>query len=256
MFTLIKKNCHLETAIYRVLNGYDLMLFHKIPIERLSSIIILDEKLKKEPHAFYKSIYEDLQLAFNSIKEKNSLVDLYKDFEDISEFTCQNLYSNNKDYIQKLEEENLNSQVIIENITNNLVKICEFSRISEVNNFRSAYETHFQFIIDGILSLKSLDFSGITNNILSSKYRANVSVFFNYIITFILEITNTIPHKKVIESLITQLDLLIFISHLFFFIFDIIAILVIIFFFIAGINSLCNQIFILKTIFKISEIQE
>ena len=33
VFTLINKNCKLETAIYRALNGYDLMLFHNISIE-------------------------------------------------------------------------------------------------------------------------------------------------------------------------------------------------------------------------------
>ena len=256
VFTLINKNCKLETALYRALNGYDLMLFHNITIERIPSIIILDEELKKEPHAFYKSFYEDLKLAFNSIKEKNSLAGFYKDFEDISEFTCQNLYENNKDYIQKLEEEKLSSKITIENITNSLIKICEFSRISESKNFRTAYENHFQSIRNGILSLNSIDFIGIIANIKNSIYRTNVSVFFNYIITFILEITNTIPHKNVIESLITTLNLLILISHIIFFLWDIIAIIFIIFFYLRGINSLCNQIFILKRVFKVYENHE
>ena len=231
LFSLINKNCQLETGIYRALNGYDLMLFHKIPIEDLTSIVILDEELKKKPHAFFRSFYEDLKIAFNSKKEKNSLVGLYEDLEDISEFTCQNLYANNKDFIEKLEKEKRESPISIANITNNLVKICEFSKFCKSKNFRSAYEIHFQFIRNGILALKTIDFSGIIDNIKSIKYRTNASVFFCYIITYILEITNKIPHQNAIESLIIKFKILLLISHIIYLLYDIIAILLVVFFF-------------------------
>ena len=65
IFNLMNKNCQLETGIYRALNGYDLMLFHNITLENLPSFVILDEELKKEKFAFFKSFYEDLKLAFN-----------------------------------------------------------------------------------------------------------------------------------------------------------------------------------------------
>jgi hypothetical protein len=256
IFNLINKNCRIETGIYRALNGYDLMLFHNITLENLPSVVILDEELKKETFGFFKSFYEDLKLAFNSKKEKNSLANMYKDFEDMSEFTCDNLYANNIDYIQKLEEENKRANQNLQNITKNLVQICEFSRISETKDFRTAYETHFQLIRNGILAIKNLTISGTIENIINNYYRNNVSIFFNYIITFLLEITNTIPHQNIIEALITKLRFNIIISHIIYLLYDLIAILFVVFFFISGINSLCNRIFILKKIFKVYEIHE
>jgi hypothetical protein len=256
IFNLINKNCQLETGIYRALNGYDLMLFHNITLENLPSFVILDEELKKEKFAFFKSFYEDLKLAFNSKKEKNSLAGLYKDFEDISEFTCDNLYANNIDYIQKLEEEIKITNKNLQNITKNLVQICEYSRISETKDFRTAYETHFQLIRNGILAIKNLTISGTIENIINNYYRNNVSIFFNYIITFLLEITNTLPHQNIIEALISKLRLNIIVSHIIYLLYDIVAVLFVVFFFISGINSLCNRIFILKKIFKVYEIHE
>jgi hypothetical protein len=256
IFNLINKNCEIETGIYRSLNGYDLMLFHNITLENLPSIIILDKELRKEQNAFYKSFYEDLKVAFNNKKEKNSLVGLYEDFEDISEFNCQNIYTNNKDYIQKLEEENQSSKNKIANITNDLVKICEYSRIGESKNYRTAYQVHFQLIRNGILAIKNNTFIGIIDNINTSGYRARVSVFFNYIITFILEITNTIPHRNTFQLLISKFKELILISHAVYLFYDVVAILFVIFFYISGVNSLCNRISILKKIFKIYEIHE
>ena len=256
IFNLINKNCRIETGIYRALNGYDLLLFHNITLENLPSLIILDEELKKEQNAFYKSFYEDLKVSFNNKKEKNSLVGLYEDFEDISEFNCQNIYTNNKDYIKKLEEENQSSENKIANITNDLVKICEYSRIDESKNYRTAYQVHFQLIRNGILAIKNNTFIGMIDNINTSKYLAVVSVFFDYIITFILEITNTIPHLNIINLLISKLKELILISHGIYLFYDVVAILFVIFFYISGINSLCNRIFLLKKIFKIYEIQE
>ena len=59
-----------------------------------------------------------------------------------------------------------------------------------------------------------------------------------------------------IESLITKLNLLILVSHIIYFLCDIIAIFFVVFFYLRGINNLCNQIFILKKVFKVFEMHE
>ena len=254
LFSLINKNCRLETGIYRALNGYDLMIFHNLTMDDITSFVLLEEENKEEQNAFIKSFYEDLKLAFNSKKEKNNIANIYEDFEDISEFTCENLYLANNDYIKELENEDKNN--IIVNITDNLIKICQFSRVTESKDYRTAYETHFQFIRNGLISIKNFTYEGLINNIINSKYRVNISLFFYNIIIFILEVTNTIPHQTSFEQLISKFKSIFILSHILYFLYDIIAILFVVFFYISGINSLCNQIFVLKKIFKIYEIHE
>ena len=77
-----------------------------------------------------------------------------------------------------------------------------------------------------------------------------------FVIIYILELTNTKPHKEAFDRLMNKLKGIIQISQIIFLIFNIIAILLTIFLFISGINNLLNQIFLLKNIFKIFEIQE
>ena len=253
LFSLITKNCKLETGIYRGINGYDLMIFHNLTKDNLTSFVLLDEEKREEENAFIKAFYEDLKLAFNTKKEKNNIVNLFQDLEDYSEFTCENLYLYNDNYIKELEKEDINNNIV--NITDNLMKICEYSKITKSKDYRTAYEIHFQFIRNGFLSIKNFSYAGLITNIIDNKYRTNLSLYFYNIVVFILEITNTIPHQTAFEKLISKFKLLFLLSHILFLLYYIIIILFAIFFYI-GINNLCNQIFILKKIFKIYEIHE
>jgi hypothetical protein len=254
LFSLITKNNHLETSIYKAINYYDLMIFHCITLEQVSNIVKKDENDKKDSYGFLKSFYEDLKLAFNGKKEKNSLGSIYQDIEDISDFTCEKIYELNNDFIKEIENNTLLGGS--KNITNILVKLCESGKITQTKDYRSIFERHFQYIRNGILNINDSSYNGIIDHIINDSSLSRISLFFDFVIIYILELTNTKPHKEAFDRLMSKLKGIIQISQIIFLIFNIIAILLTIFLFISGINNLLNQIFLLKKVFKIFEIQE
>ena len=132
LYNLFKKNYILESSVYKSINIYDLMIFNNFTINELSEIIFNDSNINKnEPNSLIKSFYEDLQYAFNSIKEKNELNTIYYDFEKKQNFTCEMLYE-----VSDLKIKELNDSPEINQLNNtkkNLIKFCNKSRIDESN---------------------------------------------------------------------------------------------------------------------------
>jgi len=249
LYTLIQKNIALEMSIYRAINSYDLMVFHNYTLEEVTKKVILNDT-NGDPNYILNSFYNDIELAFNNKKEKNKINSLYQDFEDELNFTCENLYF--------LNSENLNeiSKNFNKNITGNLIQFCEKSRITESNDFRSVFERHFQNIKNGVLSIDDFSYNGLLKIIMEQGILSKSSVFFNIIVIYILEITNSEPCKNSIKKLLSRLKKSIHITEVIFLLFDVLSIIFVFFLYIKGIDNLCNQIFILKNVFKIFEIQD
>ena len=253
LYTLIQKNILLESSIYRAINIYDLMVFHNYTLNEATRMIFSDY-INNEKNALIKSFYYDIETAFESIKEKNKIGGLYQDFEDSSNFTCENLFKLSSENIKEIEDNDKEKK--LNNITGNLIKFCEFSKITESNDFRTVFERHFQFIRNGILSMNNFSYHGIIDHIINDGTLSKISLFFNSIIIYIIEITNKVPFRNSINKLLNRLEILIIISEIAFLLFDIIAILFVIFLYVKGINNLCNKIFCLRKIFQIFELQE
>ena len=250
-YDLIEKNIDLEYSLYRAINFYNLMVFHNQTIEEVSKFAFSD--YDKNKNHLLNSFYDDLKLAFDSKKEKNKISDIFRDFEDQSNFTCNKLFEFNYDNIQLIKENPKSKEP--KNLEQNLIEICEYSRLSESNDYRTVYERHFQYIKNGILSISNFTYDGLIDHIIGKGALSKISIFFNVIIIHILEITNTTPHRNGINNLLRKFSKLIIISECSYILFVFIIIIFATFFF-SGINKKCNQIILLKQIFKIVEIQE
>ena len=253
LYELIQNNILIESSIYRAINFYDLMVFHNYTLDEVTNLILSDY-INNEKNALIKSFYYDIETAFASIKEKNKIGGLYQDFEDTSNFTCENLFKLNSEKIKEIEDNDKEKK--LNNITGNLIKLCEFSKITESNDFRTVFERHFQYIRNGMLSINDFSYQGIIDHIINDGTLSKISLFFNSIIIYIIEITNKVPFRNSINKLLNRLEILIIISEIAFLLFDIIAILFVIFLYVKGINNLCNKIFCLRKIFQIFELQE
>jgi hypothetical protein len=254
LYTLIQKNISLEMSIYRAINVYDLMIFHNYTIDEISDKIILNIS-SEEPNYILNSFYNDIELAFNNKKEKNKINSLYQDFEDKLNFTCENLYYLNRENLNEIQSNDIFKN-FDRNITEILIDICEKSRITQSNDFRSVFEKHFQNIKNGILSIQDYSYNGLLNIIMNQGILSKSSVFFNIVVIYILEITNSEPCKNSIKILLDRLKNSIKITEIVFLLFDLLSIIFVFFLYIKGIDNLCNQIFILKNVFKIFEIQD
>ena len=253
LFSLIDKNCNLESSLYRAINIYNLMIFDNFTINEVTKNIYPSLYDPNESISILKSFYVDLKLAFNSKKEKDSLGNLYEDIEDSSNFTCQEIYDLNDDIFDELKESNVLQKP--PDIKEKLISMCENTKLTESNDPRTLFERHFQRIKNGIVTINDFSYEGLIAHI-KEGIIGRVSLFFNNVIIYTLEIIFAKPHKLSVAKLLVLLKKYIIITELTFIVVDIIFIIIIIFFFISKIKKYCNQILLLKKTFKICESQE
>ena len=256
LFKLFEKNNLIESIMYKSINAYELMIFNNLTVYEVTTLVLSKSEINQE-NALFKNFYENLKYSFNNKKEKNIVGNLYNDIENYGNFSCKVLYDLNSDNLKEIEykaREN-NFQDVV-NVSDNLVLLCEESKVSDTKDYRTIFERHIQYIRNGILGIMDFSFEGLIDNIINDGTISKVSLFFNYIILFLLVTTNKIPHKEAVHVLINNLGSLLNISLIIYLMYDIIAILFVLFFYFAGINSLCNKIFNLKNIFKIFESHE
>ena len=248
IYNIMDKNTSIEVVIYRAINFYHIMLFQNYTIEEVNEKIF--ERIGKSK--LFENFYYILELAFNNKKEKKILGSFYKDFEDEVNFTCSNFYYYNKDLIQEIENDTKAENLI--NITDNLIRICEYLDVSKYNNYRNVYELYFQYTKNGMSSFNDLSYEGIINYIMNNPTISTVSLYFNILMIFMISIINTKPHIEAINKLINNLKLLIYSSEVLFFLYYLSIILFSLFFYIPGINGLCAQISMLKNILFVFEL--
>ena len=252
LYNLMNKNMSLEISVYRAINSFDLMIFDNLTISEITEVIWQNKQ--NENNELLKSFYDDLKIAFNSNIEKNYVGNLYSDFEDKYNFTCDILFNINNLLLQKIQNDAKAST--LNNVTYNLINLCESTRIADTKDYRTVFERHFQYIRNGMLSLNDFTYIGRLLYIINDGTLARMSILFNVIIINIIDLIYTIPHKEAVSLLIKRMKNLIMISELIYLSYDIISILFVAFLYIPGINNLCNQVYILRKIFKIFEFQE
>jgi len=253
LYILIDKNASLETSVYKAINFYDLMIFNNFTKDEIATLY-LDNKDKDQPNALFRTFYNDLKFAFNNKKERNEISAIYKDFENEMEFTCEALFELNNNYIEQIK--NNSKSAGLNDIKGNLIKLCENTGIADSNDYTTVFERHFQFIRNGMVSLTDYTYPGLLEHLNSGGTISRMSLFFNCILIYLLELTNYSPHRNAVQNLLNLLLFSIRLTELIYLFFDIILINLVIFVYIKNIKNYCKQIFLLKKIFKIFENHE
>ena len=157
--------------------------------------------------------------------------------------------------IDNIEELKSNSETKnLNEIKEKLIRLCQNSRLIESNDITNAFQRHYQNIKNGIVSIDDFSFKGLFEHI-ETGILGEIILFFNCLIIYILEVTNTKPHKTAIDKLLVLLSNYIKLTESSFIILDILLI-ILSFIYISNIKNYCKQFFLLKQIFKIFEIQE
>ena len=140
-------------------------------------------------------------------------------------------------------------------IKDKLIKICESSRLTETNDIITSLQRHYQRIKNGIVSITDFSYDGLINHV-NSGVLGQITIFFNCILIYVIEVTNNKPHKNGIDNCLALFWRNILLTEGIYIGLDFVLIILSIFFFILNIKNYCDQLFLLKKIFKIFEIQE
>jgi len=253
LYSLVSKNLELEVSLYKAINLYDLIIFNNLTIEELSVDIFYDsEKNIHNRATLLKSFYADLFIAFNYEVEISVLRANFKYFPFFN-FTCKDLYEWNHDYIYELADflENKN----ITNLVLNLFDICEYSRLAEFNDMNIVFQNHYGDIKNAIISIVDNSYEGLVNHIKEGKL-GRIKIHFNCVLLYLLNIISNVMHKIEIDDLIILLKENLALTLVVTFLSYLILIILVRWFFIRRLKIYCNQVLLLKKIFKIYEIQE
>ena len=258
IFSFIHKNIFLESGLYSAINIYDLMIFHNYTIEELSQSIFSQSDTDKDKNiinknTLLKSFYEDLKYAFNNKKEIKKLNKLFPDLEDTFNYTCENIFEMNKEKLTLLKTNPLIQQ--INNVEEGLINICKNMRIDESGDIVAAYEYHFQNIKNEIITINDFSYEGLIEKI-NNGMLGKITSFFDCVIIYVLFLTIKSPHEIGIDKQLYYLNRNITITGLLFIGIDFVIIIIVFFLYIINIKNYCSQIFLLKKVFKIYEIQE
>jgi hypothetical protein len=254
LIEIIEKNSKVERASYEAINLYLLMIFDNYTIDEINNYMIQfeEKKIDNSTSYIFNYFYNNLYYLFDLAKEKKDTYSLYKTFEDITEFKCSNIY--NSVQYETLEE--VCKQLTEKNIKQKLIAICIKSGITQPSNdINTIFERHFQYIKNGMLSLKDFSFEGINQN-LNNALAGKISFFFLTTTIYIFELTVTKPHIDSIKKISKILTNTFLFMEIIFIIFGIALILINYYFFFYKINEFCKQVFLLIEVFNIYKIYE
>ena len=244
---MLQTNQIIETSLYQGIIAYDLMIFYNLSLAEVNRFIMFMTYEQNKNMELINNFYQNLNNSFNNENAIQAIKGFYFGLENIENFECETIYEKNNDYIQDLESIAIkNNYNDLKDISQNLINFCKNTRLSDTKDFRTLYEEHFNYIRYGILNVKNRSFQGLIDHIINEGTISKISVFFNCIILFVLELNSKFSNESN-KRMNNKMKNLIKITEINFFIFDIIVILLFVFFYISRINKLSNQILLLKT---------
>ena len=251
LYILLNKDTDVETAIYRAINLYYMMVFNNLTIDNATSMLYPHIYNSSESLSFFKYIYSSLKLELNSKIEVESLGNLFKNFEGAKLFSCSNIYEDDAKEVINLYNSEISPD---ENIKEKLANMCLNFLGIDSETIIYIIENHFQYIKNGIINLNDFSYKGIIEH-LKDGYLGRISLFFNSIMTFVINVFYLKRHQIAIGRLIKLLDKSLQISRLVFIFYDVVLTVIILFFFIRKIKNYCNQMILLKKVFQISKVE-
>ena len=253
LYSLINKNLELEISLYKTINLYDLVIFNNLTIDELSRDVFYDLNNNIYDGAtLINSFYKDLHIAFNYEIEISVLRKAFKNFPFFN-FTCENLYFSNKENILELGK--YSSSININDIGNQLIRLCELLRVAEFNDMNSEFQWHYQHIKNSIISITNYSYEGLIAHINTGKL-AYIQSNFNGVLIYILDIVTSRMHQEEIDDIIIIMKEYLSITLIVTAIMYIVLIIIIRFFYIRRLKKYFNQVLLLKHIFKIYEMPD
>jgi hypothetical protein len=248
---LLLKNNNLETAIYRAINLYYMMVFNNLTSNFATEILYPSIYNESESLTIFKYFYSTLKYGFNNKIEIDNLGNLYKNFSNLESFTCGALYQDEAKDLINLYNSDINPN---DDVQKKLTNMCIYFVGMDSDKSLYLIENHFQYIKNGIINLDDFSYEGIISHLREGAL-GRISLFFNIIMTFLINIVYYKRHTIAIQRIIKMLESYIQITGFVFVLYDIVLTVIIIFFFIRRIKKYCNQILLLKNTFQITKME-
>ena len=254
LYSLLKKDTQLEISFYKAINIYNLMIFDNCTLDELAEDIFYDINYSKKDRAnLIKSLYDDLYLVFHYEIEIRILVSKFASGFPYFFFACDNMYSMESDYIEELEK---NSEIKkIGKLYDKLLTTCAKSGLDFNHDIANAFANHHQAVIYAVTLIDDFSYKSLIEH-LKKGYFGQIYLNFNLILNFITDIINVKLHKVEYDNLLGVLTKYL-VTTIFILIFMYVGVLsTVIFVYVSKLKKSCEQIILLKQVFKLCEVNE
>ena len=239
--SLIKAHSKFSDDCYKIINYYQLMIFHNFTIDDINRFERYNKSLGED---FFSNLYTDIQNLYDSKKllDKLKKYDL-GNIDSYYNFTCPAYYN----YLY-------NNNIMLKNFDNKfkdfLIFVCDNSNIFKSNNYKQIFSILFEYLQIGINEINDHSYDGLIKAKNSLTF-AKINTFYLTVYNYALEILGSLVQRKSyqkINSLKVQYTNLIFSLY---YVISFILILIIIFVFIWNINLNISKFYVLKKVFKV-----
>ena len=236
---LIKSHGNLSNDAYKLINYYQLMIFHNYTIEDIN----MYESYNQTRETF-SNIYSDIEQLYISKKIMNKLTQYnLGNIDSYYNFTCQTFY----EYLFRTNNIFKNKDIKYKDF---LTKVCEISNIFKSNNYKLIFSILLEYIQIGINEINDHTYNGLIS-IIHKAYFPKIIIFFLTVYNYAFEILGGQLQRKSYIKITSTISNYINISFIIYYISSFAFILIIIFGYVININNHYNRIQEVKKVFKI-----
>jgi len=250
---IIKDSWDFERYTLRIINFYHHMIFMNQTLDNIS-----DDYFAENNYSAVENFLMILQ-EYNKLKRRKKNTDAIKSFFDYCDYNCQSLFdfmgSMNNSWLDTLKIINIKYGKDINIQKQGFINLCENAKIFVLDSATTILQGYYQKCFDEMISFNDRSYAGLIDKLFNYHLPNLTSIFLN-MTRYILYIIGKLAYSESFEKIINILGNAIILSLILYIIAEILLFIFFFFVYIWNINIECRNMFILKRVFDVTNLND
>ena len=252
-FDLIRDCWDFERYTLRIINFYHHMIFMNQTLDNISDDYFAENNYSAVEN-FLMIFYE-----YNKLRRRKNNTDAIKSYFDYCGFNCQSLFdfmgSMNNSWLDTLKIINVKYGKDINIQKQGFINQCENEKVFVLNSGTTILQGYYQKCFNEMLSFTDRSYAGLIDKLFNYHLPNLTSIFLN-VTRYILYIIGKLAYSESFEKIINILGNAIILSLILYISAEILLFIFFFFVYIWNINIECRNMFILKRVFDVTNLND
>ena len=252
-FDLIRDCWDFERYTLRIINFYHHMIFMNQTLDNISDDYFAENNYSAVEN-FLMIFYE-----YNKLRRRKNNTDAIKSYFDYCEFNCQSLFdfmgSMNNSWLDTLKIINVKYGKDINIQKQGFINQCENEKVFVLNSGTTILQGYYQKCFNEMLSFTDRSYAGLIDKLFNYHLPNLTSIFLN-VTRYILYIIGKLAYSESFEKIINILGNAIILALILYISAEILLFTFFFFVYIWNINIECRNMFILKRVFDVTNLND
>ena len=250
---ITRESWDFERYTLRMINFYHHMIFMNQTLDNISNDYF--------PENNYSCVENFLMILTTYIKSrrKKENTDIIKSYKDFCDYSCQSLYdfmgSINNSWLDTLKIINIKYEKNINIQKNGFLLQCEKMNTFVIDSVTTSFQGFYQKCFDEMISINNRTYEGLIYKIFNSHLPNLTSIFLN-VTRYIIYIIGKVAYSESFEKLLEILGNVFIISLILYISIELLLFVSFFFVYIWNINNECKNMYILKNVFEVTNIND